>query len=335
MLALHRNRFVSWRSAIAALVLLGAIFLFARLNESIDPESLIQQNLLLLLPATLLISIAVLGWGLNWHFLLRGLGAQASPNKSLSLFLLTWLGRYVPGTIPYHAARVLAAESLGTDKAKVGASIAYETPLLLASGLLIGSLGLLVSLGLHSSTMLYLLAAAVVASLVVVLQPRVLVPLANYLLRVVRRPQISADALLSGRQIGVSLIGYAVAHVVNGLAFVLVLAALPGGDISPLLAVAAYTLAGVIGSAAIFVPSGIGVREGVVVGLLSSAIGPEQALMAAATARALSVVADLVPLAALGLVALLLRIRRLVDASMRRAGRGDDTAGVGAVEAHN
>jgi uncharacterized membrane protein YbhN (UPF0104 family) len=49
--------------------------------------------------------------------------------------------------------------------------------------------------------------------------------------------------------------------------------------------------------AVLFVPGGIGVREGVTALLLSSAVSPEQALLAAGAARALSLIADILPLA--------------------------------------
>jgi uncharacterized membrane protein YbhN (UPF0104 family) len=77
------------------------------------------------------------------------------------------------------------------------------------------------------------------------------------------------------------------------------------------LAIGAYTLAGIAGTAAIFVPSGIGVREGVIVGLLSSVMAPEEALLAAVTARAVSVVADLLPIGVLAGYSLVRSLIRL------------------------
>jgi glycosyltransferase 2 family protein len=295
MIAMAGARLFTWRNATLLLVLLGMGFMVSRLDPT-EYRDLLQRNLLILLPAMLLISMAVVGWGLNWSLVLRGLGAKAGLSRSLSVFLYTWLGRYVPGTVPYHASRILAAESLGTDKTKVGASIAYETVLMLGSGALLGCLGVLLGLGAGRGSLVYLLAAVPLASLPFALQPRVLVPLANRALRVAGRPDIGHDSFLTGRQTAASFLGYAGVHVVNGLSFVLVLMALNDGSVNPALAIGAYTLGGIAGAAAIFVPSGIGVREGVIVGLLSGVMAPEEALLAAAAARAISIVADLLPI---------------------------------------
>jgi len=298
---------LSWRRASVLLVLLGAGFMLARLDAR-EYRELSQRNLLLLVPATLAISLVIVGWGLNWSLVLRSLDRRVGLGRGLAVFLRTWLGRYIPGTIPYHAARILAAESLGTTKTRVGASIAYETVLLLGSGALIGCLGVLIGLGAGRSSLVYLLAAIPLFTVPFALQPRVLVPLANRVLRLVQRPDIRADSFLSGRQTVASFLGYSLFHVVNGLSFVFVLLALQHGGVNLALAIGAYTLAGVAGAVAIFVPAGIGVREGLLVGLLSSVMSPEEALLAAATARAVSVIADVLPLA---IVAVATLVRRL------------------------
>ena len=283
------------------LVILGAGFFVLQLASGTEYITLQRQNVLRLLLPMGLVVLGTVGAGLIWGFILTRLaGNSISLPACVRLFLYSWLGRYVPGTVPYHAARVLAAESLGTGKTKVGASIAYETVLLLGSGAFIGCLGALIGLGGQDSALLYLLAAIPLALLLpVVLQANVLVPITNRVLRLVRRPDIGPDSFLSGRQATAIFLGYALVHVVNGFAFVLVLAALDQGDINLAMAIGAYTLGGVIGAVAIFVPSGIGVREGVIVGLLSSAAPPEEALIAAATARAISIVADVLPAAVL------------------------------------
>jgi uncharacterized membrane protein YbhN (UPF0104 family) len=65
------------------------------------------------------------------------------------------------------------------------------------------------------------------------------------------------------------------------------------------LATGAYSLAGAAGLAAIFLPGGLGVREAVIVGVLSSAMPSSDALVAAGLARGVSLVGDFAPFALL------------------------------------
>jgi uncharacterized membrane protein YbhN (UPF0104 family) len=75
------------------------------------------------------------------------------------------------------------------------------------------------------------------------------------------------------------------------------------------MAAGAYTLAGVLGVLAFVFPSGLGVREAVIVGVLGLTIAPGTALTIAVAARLVAVVADLVFVALVGAGDLLLRLR--------------------------
>jgi uncharacterized membrane protein YbhN (UPF0104 family) len=86
----------------------------------------------------------------------------------------------------------------------------------------------------------------------------------------------------------------------------------PGAGVPLLLAVAAYNLAGIAGILAFAIPSGIGVREGVVVALMGAAITPPVALGAAVAVRLVAVAADFTPIAA---IAAWHGVRRIVSRS--------------------
>jgi uncharacterized membrane protein YbhN (UPF0104 family) len=111
----------------------------------------------------------------------------------------------------------------------------------------------------------------------------------------VHRPGIDQDSVLGASQATGLFFGYCVVHVMNGLSFFLVLTAFHGTFSDPTHAVGAYTLAGVAGTAMILIPSGLGIREGVIVALMSGTVPTHEAVLAAATARAISIIADLLP----------------------------------------
>jgi uncharacterized membrane protein YbhN (UPF0104 family) len=190
--------------------------------------------------------------------------------------------------------RVLSAGSLGTSRGVVVTSIAYETVFLLSSGALVGCLGTVSGIGVElSTTPLYALVIPPLLAIPLLLHPRILVPVANRLLRLARREPITAAKVLTARSNHIVFLSYCLVHVLNGLAFVLVLSAVDRGSTPNVaLAIGAYSLAGIAGTAAVFVPSGAGVREAVLVALLGNAAGHEQALVAAGLARLLSVTAD-------------------------------------------
>jgi uncharacterized membrane protein YbhN (UPF0104 family) len=240
--------------------------------------------------------------------------ARIDHARLLRFFVLTWPARYIPGTLPYHASRVLLAQRFGVARAMVATSIAYEAVLQAAAAGLVGLVFTLAALGVSRSLgSVYFLLVLPIALLPLLLRPAVLLSTANLLLSLAGREAISRDAILGLRATFIVLLAYLVAYIVNGFAFYLVLNGLFDPPVSLLLAIGAYNLAGAAGIAVVFVPSGLGVREAVIVGLLSTTISPENALLAAATARGVSVFADLAPLPAVAAIEFATRIRRRLD----------------------
>ncbi|HLF70922.1 MAG TPA: lysylphosphatidylglycerol synthase domain-containing protein, partial [Dehalococcoidia bacterium] len=176
----------------------------------------------------------------------------------------------------------------------------------------VGAVGLTIGVGVHHSSLgAYAVAGFLVAALPVALHPRILVPVANRLLRLARRDQLDAASVLSAKQTLLVFCAFAVSYCINGAGFWLVLRVVaPEAQVNPALAIGAYSLAGLVGVLVLFVPSGLGVREAALVALLGSVISPETALVAAGLARALNVLADL---AAPGLLATFDLTRRLIS----------------------
>jgi uncharacterized membrane protein YbhN (UPF0104 family) len=211
--------------------------------------------------------------------------------------------------MPYHAARVMMAERFGSTKRIVTASIAYEAVLQLGGAALVGVVCVTVALGISASaSSIYVAGLLPMVALPVILQPRFLTPIANGALGLARRQPLTGDVLLGGRETLVAFAGYAGLHTLNGIAFYLVLTSVTDASISPLLAVGAFNLAGCAGVAVLFLPSGLGVREAVIVAIVGATTTTEAAVLAAATTRAVSIVADLVPLAGVALYSAAVRL---------------------------
>jgi uncharacterized membrane protein YbhN (UPF0104 family) len=233
--------------------------------------------------------------------------------------------------VPYHAARLLAADSLGVTRGQVGASIGYEAILVLGMAGLAGVVGIVVGVGLQTgNALLYVTAGLFLGALPLALHPAVLVPMANRLLIVAGRPPLDADAALTAKQTFGVAITYGAVLLATGLSFYLVAQAVTDEPPNIALAIGAYCLASAIGMAAPFVPSGLGVREGVVIALLSGTMPADTVLVAAGTARAVSIVADILPPALLAGFDLMTRARtarRRQDISLPGDGAGLEAGG--------
>jgi uncharacterized membrane protein YbhN (UPF0104 family) len=285
----------------AGLIIAAAIMvrsLFSRLG---DFATLDRTGLILLGLAVSLSLLSTLLVGVLWIVLLRCLGAAPKTSTTMRFFISSWPFRYIPGTLPYHAIRVLMAEALGTSKARVVTSIAYESILMLGGAAALGVSCTLMGAGLASSkSWMCILAALPVVALPLILNPGVLIPAANRLLAMVKRSPLAADSLLTSTQASLVLLGYAGVNCVMGASFWLVLCAMTDASLNPLVAIGAFSLAAAAGVAVVFVPSGIGVREAVIAALLAGVVAPEDALLAAGALRVVSIAADFGGLAITG-----------------------------------
>jgi uncharacterized membrane protein YbhN (UPF0104 family) len=197
---------------------------------------------------------------------------------------------------------------MGFRKVSVVASIGYEAVLQLGAASAVGAICLVLVLGpVAPIGMFYLVSLAGLACVPLVFRRGVLQPVVNRALVLAKRPPLASDALLDDRTIGVAFMCYAAVHLLNGAAFYIIVSSVLQAAADPLLVIAAFTLGGAAGVAAVFVPSGIGVREAVIVALLAPAVQPEVALLAAALARGTSIIADMSPLAVLMAMDLLRR----------------------------
>jgi hypothetical protein len=201
--------------------------------------------------------------------------------------------------VPWLLLRVEQAQRHGYRRTTLAASLAYENVLQLATALLVAFVLLLASMSGHLGAFwLYGLALVPLVGAAVLVQPRVLVPCANRIARLLRRPEISSESVLPTRAMARAVLLYALFVVINGLGFYCALNAVrPVGPGYMPAAIGIYNLAGVIGILAVVTPSGLGVREGIIIGLVSLQYPLEVAAAAAVIARVASIPADGLPAA--------------------------------------
>ncbi len=278
----RRARWVRQLVRVAALAVL--IYLAFRLHDlwRDNAVDLSTASVPLLVTAAIVSFAAVVSYGLVWPRILARLGS-APPSRAVGLFLQSQLGKYLPGGMWHYAGRVGLARARGLPTRTTVVSLGIEVGASVAAAALVGLFVLPV-----------VLAAPLAIALLVLLRlsstgrisTRMLVPL----LRVVRRlvPVAGDDIRVAVRALSHTAMLFVPVWLVYGLAFWLTARALfpvPADDV--VYFTATFALSWIAGMVVVFAPGGIGVREAVIVALLSPRVGEAEAIVVAATSRVL------------------------------------------------
>ncbi len=234
---------------------------------------------------------------LIWLVLLRGLGAATRGTwAAMSLvYAKSWLGRYIPGTAPWILGKIHFASRLGVSRTKLAVSSLLEAGLQILV-LLVTGLALIVfdpRAASITGDLRWFMIAVTIAGLIVLLPP-VFNRLFGLAFRIVRRQPVDPQSLPTFGTIGTGAGLYVVGAMLAGISMFLVARSLDPslGWAELTYLIAAMNLASAVSMLAIFAPSGIGVREAILVLLLGVVMSPELALLTAIVLRIWSIVAD-------------------------------------------
>ena len=231
-------------------------------------------------------------WGaLTWVNILQRLGASALKlNANLVyVYAKSWLGRYIPGTAPWILGKIYFASKFGISKNKLATSSLLEGILQIIVTLLLALLILFIdsrsSIFINSGAKFAMIGAAILGAMTL------LPPVFNRIIAIVYRlikkkpfpeeHKATPSAVVSG--VGLYIIG----AFIGGLSFLLVTKAVyePLGWNEVLYVLGVSNLANAVSMLAVFAPSGIGVREGIQIALLSAVMPLEIAAIVAIITR--------------------------------------------------
>jgi len=250
-----------------------------------------------ILTTVLIFSIAVMVSGLLWGRLVGQLDPafrKIMPAESIKVHVLSWLLKYIPG----QAGTVLSKMSWGAknnlSKKVTASSLIYENIFLASSSVLLAipAVGLtaLVSFGEDPSLLIPLVMTIAVIPLLI---PGILMTIVNLGLNVLRRKPFDENHVLRPRQIIDNQLLYLLPRIINGIGFVVIVWFFYQPTVfESFQLVGAYALAGIVGILAIFVPSGIGVREAIIIVVAGPIIGYDVAAATAIVARFCATLAD-------------------------------------------
>lgn len=234
-------------------------------------------------------------WGIVWWVILpKDERKKLSLPEIFHLQAVSWLARYVPGKAGSILGKIILGKKNGISGRSLVLAGAYEQLLQVVSAFLIG-FGFVGWAWVQQTGQSIVAVFALVILIVIftLLHPKFFYPVSNKALSILNRKPLAEGALLSFSQLlGITAM-YAFGHLMNGLAFFLMVKSIsPVMNSSVFIFVGAFVLAGVIGVVSLFAPSGLGVREGVMAGLLSMFFPMEEALLYSLMSRIFSTLAD-------------------------------------------
>ncbi len=286
--------------ATIAIALLGAMLWFASRSlvdgaGSVDTAALVADAEWFAL-ATGLFMLATLCLGAAWIVLIESVAA-AEPHRRGRLMLAfsySWLGRYVPGTLPFFAGKVYLGTRIGYGTRPLVVTTAVQNVLEILVSTVVGATMIVAAQGLTAGGGRYIVLALLPSVALAALHPSVLRRIVDASLRILRREPLPDGALPPTCALMAASFFVATNQAINGVALWIILRAVGGASVDDIfLATGALSLAGVAGILVVLVPAGLGVRDGALTALLASRFTVEVAALAAIMLRLLMVIADL------------------------------------------
>jgi hypothetical protein len=279
-----------------------------RLTLRFEPAWLVASGLLYL--------AGLSACGMFYELILRASATPVRLGPALRAYLVSHLGKYVPGKAMVVVMRAGMVVPFGARASTAAIATFYETLVMMAAGGLVAAAGFAAAgdSGRVSFVLpgwgpvdlpMYRLAAlsglGLGLAFLVVVAPPVFARLAGLISLPI--PGVGPEALprLSGGLLARGLLWSSTGWVLLGLSQLAVIAAMGSAsalDLVPVV-IAGVALATVAGFVVAVMPGGLGVREGVLMSALAPALGPDRSVVAALLLRLVWVAAELAAAAAL------------------------------------
>ncbi|MDX6696893.1 MAG: glycosyltransferase 2 family protein [Solirubrobacteraceae bacterium] len=226
---------------------------------------------------------------LAWRAVLADLGSPLRTRPAARFFFVAQLGKYLPGGVWPFLTHMELGRELRLPRHRTATALALTLGLSLLTALLVAAATLSLVGGDRARDYAPLLLAVPVLALS--LRPRTVQRVLDWTLR--RLGRESLERVPTWRGV-LSAAGWLVAAWALYGAHTWVLARHLGGtaDELPALGTGAFALSWALGLIVVFAPAGVGVREAVLVALLSASLGSAGATTLAVASRLLLVAAD-------------------------------------------
>ena len=260
-----------WRRAVKVL-LGGVVLVFLGLNiyRAWRDASHFQWNVRpwpLVISFTLTLAFSFMTGG-GWNLMVRYLGGSLALRKGMKVYFISNLGWYLPGKVWYTVGRAYLGQQQGVSVGVISTSVLMEMALSLTSSALMATLALPLMSPLLGAKSLYLGIAVLVLGLTV-LHPALMKPALTLLERLLPGPKQTINPPLRYSVMMGLLVGYLFLWGFVGASFFVLINAIYPLPLAWLpTVVAIYAISWIAGFLTPFAPSGLGVREGMMILLL-------------------------------------------------------------------
>ncbi|WP_062530374.1 lysylphosphatidylglycerol synthase transmembrane domain-containing protein [Demequina rhizosphaerae] len=224
---------------------------------------------------------------MSWRAVMRAIGLDTTVAEAMRVFLLSQVGKYVPGSVWPVLAQAEFARDHGVSRprAMTGSIVAMVVGVVTSA--VVGAVGLV--LAVPDALAAYWWVLVVAAALAVLLVPPVLARVVALAFRVTRRTEEPAH--VGGRALLASAAWSTLMWLVLGVhAWLLLRELAPGAGLA--VATGAFAFAWLVGFLVVVAPAGAGAREAALVLALAPVATPAQALSLALVSRFLMTAAD-------------------------------------------
>jgi uncharacterized membrane protein YbhN (UPF0104 family) len=291
----QQSRWITAARVATGVVLFTLVVVATARNWSEVRDTVGRMSAWELVVAELLVLAGLVASVLTWRRSLLELGSAVRPLHAAKIYLIGQLGKYVPGSFWAFLVQMELAHRVAVPRSRALAASIVAAGVAVLSGLAVGLLVIprvVASHGLRYSTV-----AGLVVVFAAALSPPVLTWLVNVVMRVMRRPSLERPVTWPGM---VAATGWGLLSWLTygtGVWVLAVAAGAPAGE-SFLLCVGGAALAMTAGFLVFIAPSGIGIREAVLVAALSPVLDSGEALSVALVVRLAFTLADLLAAAA-------------------------------------
>jgi len=296
---------LKWMIIFAIFVFLGKM-VWNNWNQVKDTPFTLQPFPLILSTLIFAFTYFIQTW--VWYLITLKLKIALSPSETLKTWFFSQLGKYLPGKIWLLLGRFYYYESRGKSKKSISVALYFETVTVIIAGGLI----FLAALIFHREIRLFyswrhpgwLILLFLLGF--IFLHPRVLQKILNWTLVQLKREPVSLS--ISYSDILLILFVCIVSWMIGGIGFYLFVDAVyPVAPRYILFLTGALAISSTLGLIAIFAPSGLGVREGALVYLLSLMMATPVAVIIAVLTR---IWMTLIEIGLIGMVYLLGQIQQ-------------------------
>lgn len=256
-------------------------------------------------PGTIMLSLtlyasALLVMGGFWNLILSQLfpARTIGWGRALQIFMISFFGRYIPGKVGLVLGKAYLTKQEGIPWREGIMSTLYENIFVINGGLTVGLLGVSSALLQEGESQYIWLSLGFCMVSFFIVGSRMFVPPLNWVLVRVKKEPLDKSRMLSLiATIKLSLL-FLIPAVIEGVGFYFFVDSIvPVSQQQLLFIIGVINLSGAIGILAIFAPSGLGVREGVMVLLLKFIMPLELAIFVSVLARVWGTLGDIWALA--------------------------------------